>query len=116
MDESQALELAVGVVGKLDSIDAGVTQLRELLQAHIEHLPELVQPSQPEAQPLALDDSDSDGWTTVVTATEPLPDDWASDLLHFQYMQLCVSVALLVALCLNVGATLWLAFSRNWRS
>ena len=36
--------------------------------------------------------------------------------MGFQYMQTVLFVFMLVALLLNLGATLWLAFSDKWRS
>ena len=44
------------------------------------------------------------------------PPYFFAHLMGFQYMQTVLSVFLLVAFLLNLGATLWLAFSDKWRS
>lgn len=111
MDESAAVQMALDALESLKGIEFEVQQLGGLLRSHVEQLPELVQPAEPEAQALALDDSCDGGWTTVVTASEPLPDGWAVDMAHFGYMQVVLLVAVLVAVLLNVGVVLWLAFS-----
>ena len=121
MDEASAINLALDAAQLLKDIDANTSHIVQLLSAHVEQLPELVQPADPEANALALaegsaGDEGGESWTTVVTANEPLPENWASDLLHFQYMHTVLFVVMAVALMLNLGATLWLAFSDKWRS
>lgn len=117
MDESSAVNLALDAVQTLKDIDVNVSHIGDMLRAHMEQVPELVQPTETEVDALAINDADDaeSGWTTVVTASEPLPDNWASDFLHFQYMHTVLFVAMLVALLLNLGATLWLAVSDKWR-
>lgn len=121
MDDAAALQLAADAYSTLKGIDANVAHIGQLLQSHVEQLPELVLPADPEASALALaegsaGDEGGESWTTVVTANEPLPENWASDLLRFQYMHTVLFVVMAVALLLNLGATLWLAFSDKWRS
>ena len=59
---------------------------------------------------------DSGNWVTTVTSETEVPPDFFSHLMGFQYMQTVLMVFLLVAFLLNLGATLWLAFSDKWRS
>ena len=71
-------------------------------------------PAEPEAQNLAS--SDDANWVTEVRSGVEVPETFFSDLMSFQYMQVTLSVFLLLALLLNLGANLWLAFSDKWRS
>ena len=59
---------------------------------------------------------DSSNWVTEVHSSVEVPPDFFSHLMGFQYMQTVLMVSLLVAFLLNLGATLWLAFSDKWRS
>lgn len=111
------LALDVEAMQSIKGIESNVEHIGDLLESHIRQVQELPLPSEQEAGALALNGSADDGnWTTYVTANEPLPDGWASDLLHFQYMHTVIFVAILAALAINLGATLWLAFSDKWRS
>ena len=65
---------------------------------------------------IATDAPEDSNWVTEVRSSVEVPPDFFAHLMGFQYMQTVLSVFLLVAFLLNLGATLWLAFSDKWRS
>ena len=120
----EAAGLAVDAAATLKGIGQDVAQIRELSFKQLEILSrpdeaeEVPQPDEDEAQALILDDGmpDDGGWVTEVHSSVEVPPEFFSDLMAFQWMGLVLSVFMLVALLLNFGATLWLAFSDKWRS
>lgn len=124
MDETEAAGLAVDAAATLKGIGQDVAQIRELSFKQLEILSrpdeaeEVPQPDGEEAANLAPAESAADdgGWVTEVHSSVEVPSEFFSDLMAFQWMGLVLSVFMLVALLLNFGATLWLAFSDKWRS
>lgn len=121
MDEAAAVSLALDAAQTLKGIGQDVAQIRELSIKQLEVLTapeveEVPQPEEEEAQALALDDSPADAWQTVVSSSVEVPAEFFGDLMSFNYMQTVLLVFLLLAFLLNLGATLWLAFSDKWRS
>lgn len=124
MDETEAAGLAVDAAATLKGIGQDVAQIRELSFKQLEILSrpdeaeEVPQPDEEEAQSLILDEGapDDGGWVTEVHSSVEVPPEFFSDLMAFQWMSLVLSAFMLVALLLNFGATLWLAFSDKWRS
>ncbi len=124
MDEMEAAGLAVDAAATLKGIGQDVAQIRELSFKQLEILSrpdeaeEVPQPDEEEAQSLILDEGapDDGGWVTEVHSSVEVPPEFFSDLMAFQWMSLVLSAFMLVALLLNFGATLWLAFSDKWRS
>ncbi len=130
MDEESAVSLALGAAKALDSVREDVAQVKEvnvrqfdLLKSKLDEVTGLLSkkpaseveiPAEPEAQNLAS--SDDANWVTEVRSGVEVPETFFSDLMSFQYMQVTLSVFLLLALLLNLGANLWLAFSDKWRS
>lgn len=130
MDEESAVSLALGAAKALDSVREDVAQVKEvnvrqfdLLKSKLDEVTGLLSkkpaseveiPAEPEAQNLAS--SADANWVTEVRSGVEVPETFFSDLMSFQYMQVTLSVFLLLALLLNLGANLWLAFSDKWRS
>lgn len=117
MDEQTAVDLALDAYKALDSIGKDVAQIKELGVRQLE----ILQQPAPEEVPSSVDSvieplSDDADWVTEVHSTVEVPAGFFPDLMGFQYMQTVLSVFLLVAFLLNLGATLWLAFSDKWRS
>lgn len=70
--------------------------------------------------PAPLDDAqpieEGTNWVTEVRSSVEVPEDFFADLMAFQYLQLTLTVVLVVAVLLNFGANLWQCFARNIRS
>lgn len=119
MDESAAASLALDAAQTLKGIGEDVAQLKELGLHQLEVLQkwpqEVPTPADDEAQAL-LSDPDPADWVTEVHSSAEVPAEFFPDLMGFQYMQTALLVFVLVALLLNLGANLWLAFSDKWRS
>lgn len=117
MDEQTAASLALDAFSALDGIRQDVGQIKELGSQQLELLQqwpaEVPSPSDDEIAPLDADPAD---WVTEVHSTVEVPAEFFPDLMGFQYMQTVLLVFVLVALLLNLGANLWLAFSDKWRS
>lgn len=129
MDEQAAAGLALDAFSALDALRQDVAQIRDvnlqtfdLLNSQIQRVDEQMEakglsvevPADPEAQNLLPDDSAD--WVTEVRSEVEVPAEFFPDLMDFQYMQTVLLVFVLVALLLNLGANLWLAFSDKWRS
>lgn len=130
MDRDSAVQVALDAVKTLDSIRDDVSDIKQvnaaqfdLLRSQLElvneqmaakGLTEVEVPSEPEAQNLIP--GDPANWVTEVRSEVEVPADFFGDLMSFQYMQTVLLVFLLAAFLLNLGATLWLAFSDKWRS
>ena len=116
MDETAALSLALDASKTLEGIGQDVAQIKGLNSDVLDALRSL-QASQVVAEdvpaPLAADSSE---WQTVVSSSVEGPASFFLDLMGFQYMQTVLFVFMLLALLLNLGASLWLAFSDKWRS
>lgn len=120
MDEAAAVKLAMDAYSSVKGIGEDVAQLKGQNSDVLAVLGE-IRDSIPTEVPLAepLDASPSDGsenWVTEVRSTVEVPDTFFPDLMSFQCMQTVLLVFLLLAFLLNLGATLWLAFSDKWRS
>lgn len=119
MDEQTAVNLALDAYRALDSIGQDVAQLRDLGSKQLELLQnqpaEVPNPADDEAQALSAE-ADSADWVTEVHSATEVPAEFFSDLMGFQYMHTVLFAFMLLALLLNMGATLWLAFSDKWRS
>lgn len=126
MDENAAASLALDAYQTLEDIGEDVAQIKagnsdilaaieSLRQTEVEGFRQLIaRDSEIAVAPDAPDDA---AWVTTVTSeTEVPPPDFFPHLMGFQYMQTVLMVFLLVAFLLNLGATLWLAFSDKWRS
>ena len=124
MDETEAAGLAVDAVATLKGIGQDVAQIRELSFKQLEILSrpdeaeEVPHPDEEEAANLAPAEpaADGGGWVTEVHSSIEVPAEFFDDLMSFQWMGLVLSAFMLVALLLNFGAALWLAFSDKWRS
>lgn len=125
MDEMEAVNLAVDSAATLKEIAKDVAQIRKAnfkaleILSRPQEVEEVPQPEEEEAQNLAAplsDEASSESWQTVVTSSVEVPETFFSDLMAFQYMQTVLFVFMLLALLLNLGAALWLAFSDKWRS
>ena len=118
MDESAAASLALDAYQALQGIHEDVAQIKGLNSDVLDALRGLQVSEVPDsdlaAVPVPLDDSSN--WVTEVRSSVEVPPDFFTHLMGFQYMQTVLSVFLLVAFLLNLGATLWLAFSDKWRS
>ncbi len=126
MDESAAASLALDAAQTLEGIGEDVAQIRgqnsdvlaaieSLRQTNVEGFQQLIARDSDLA--IATDaPGDSSNWVTEVHSSVEVPSDFFSHLMGFQYMQTVLMVFLLVAFLLNLGATLWLAFSDKWRS
>lgn len=125
MDENAAASLALDAAKTLEGIGEDVAQIRgqnsdvlaaieSLRQTEVEGFQQLIARDADLA--IATDAPDDAAWVTTVTSEAEVPPDFFTHLMGFQYMQTVLSVFLLVAFLLNLGATLWLAFSDKWRS
>lgn len=118
MNEDAAASLALDAYQALQGIHEDVAQIKGINSDVLDALRGLqaseVPDSDPAAVPAPLDDSSN--WVTEVHSSVEVPPDFFSHLIGFQYMQTVLSVFLLVAFLLNLGATLWLSFSDKWRS
>ena len=126
MDENAAASLALDAAQTLEGIGEDVAQIKagnsdvlaaieSLRQTEVEGFQQLIVRDAELA--IATDAPDDSGnWVTTVTSETEVPLDFFSHLMGFQYMQTVLMVFLLVAFLLNLGATLWLAFSDKWRS
>lgn len=125
MDESAAATLALDAAQTLEGIGEDVAQIKagnsdvlaaieSLRQTEVEGFQQLIARDADLA--IASDASDDAAWVTTVTSEAEVPPDFFSHLMGFQWMQTVLMVFLLAAFLLNLGATLWLAFSDKWRS
>ena len=126
MDENAAVSLALDAAQTLEGIGEDVAQIKgqnsdvlaaveSLRQMNAEGFRQLI--ARDSELAIATDaPGDSGNWVTTVTSETEVPPDFFSHLMGFQYMQTVLMVFLLVAFLLNLGATLWLAFSDKWRS
>lgn len=121
MDETQALNLAVDAYAALQGIREDVAQLKGInsdVLALLTDRTEVPAPDVPDISLYGLEGgSVGDGqWHTTVTSETEVPAAFFTDVMGFQYMQTVLFVFMLLALLLNLGATLWLSFSDKWRS
>lgn len=125
MDENAAASLALDAYQALEGIGEDVAQIKgansdvlaaieSLRQTEVEGFQQLIARDSDLA--VVTDVPDDAAWVTTVTSDAEVPPDFFSHLMGFQYMQTVLMVFLLVAFLLNLGATLWLAFSDKWRS
>ena len=126
MDENAAASLALDAYQALEGIGEDVAQIKagnsdvlaaieSLLQTEVEGFRQLI--ARDSELAIATDAPDDSGnWVTTGTSETEVPPDFFTHLMGFQYMQTVLMVFLLVAFLLNLGATLWLAFSDKWRS
>lgn len=118
MDEAAAASLALDAAQTLKGIGEDVAQIKGINSDVLDSLRGLQATEVPDsdlaAVPVPLDDSSN--WVTEVRSSVEVPPDFFSHLMGFQWMQTVLLVFLLVAFLLNLGATLWLAFSDKWRS
>lgn len=118
MDEVAAASLALDAYQALQGIHEDLAQIKGINSDVLDSLRGLQATEVPDsdlaAVPVLLDDSSN--WVTEVRSSVEVPPDFFAHLMGFQYMQTVLSVFLLVAFLLNLGATLWLAFSDKWRS
>lgn len=125
MNEDAAASLALDAYQALEGIGEDVAQIRgansdvlaaieSLRQTNVEGFQQLI--ARDSEISVASDVSDGAAWVTTVTSESEVPPDFFTHLMGFQYMQTVLFVFMLLALLLNLGATLWLAFSDKWRS
>lgn len=125
MDEAAAASLALNAAQTLEGIGEDVAQIKgansdvlaaieSLRQTNAEGFRQIIARDSDLA--IATDAPEDSNWVTEVRSSVEVPPDFFSHLMGFQYMQTVLSVFLLVAFLLNLGATLWLAFSDKWRS
>lgn len=125
MDESAAASLALDAAQTLVGIGEDVAQIRgqnsdvlaaieSLRQTEVEGFQQLIARDSEIA--IASDAPEDSNWVTEVHSSAEVPPDFFPHLMGFQWMQTVLMVFLLVAFLLNLGATLWLAFSDKWRS
>lgn len=125
MDEAAAASLALDAYQALKGIGEDVAQIKgansdvlaaieSLRQTNVEGFQQLIARDADLA--IATDAPEDSNWVTEVRSSVEVPPDFFAHLMGFQYMQTVLSVFLLVAFLLNLGATLWLAFSDKWRS
>lgn len=126
MDENAAASLALDAAQTLEGIGEDVAQIKagnsdvlaaieSLRQTEVEGFQQLIVRDAELA--IATDaPGDSANWVTEVRSSTEVPPDFFTHLIGFQYMQTVLLVFMLVALLLNLGASLWLAFSDKWRS
>lgn len=118
MNEDAAASLALDAYQALQGIHEDVAQIKGINSDVLDALRGLQASEVPDsdlaAVPVPLDGSSN--WVTEVRSSVEVPSDFFTHLMGFQYMQTVLSVSLLVAFLLNLGATLWLAFSDKWRS
>lgn len=125
MDEAAAASLALDAYQALKGIGEDVAQIKgansdvlaaieSLRHTNVEGFQQLIARDADLA--IATDAPEDSNWVTEVRSSVEVPPDFFAHLMGFQYMQTVLSVFLLVAFLLNLGATLWLAFSDKWRS
>lgn len=125
MDENAAASLALDAAQTLEGIGEDVAQIKgansdvlaaieSLRQTEVVGFQQLIARDADLA--IASDAPDDATWVTTVTSETEIPPDFFPHLMGFQWMQTVLTVFLLVAFLLNLGATLWLAFSDKWRS
>ena len=125
MDENAAASLALDAAQTLKGIGEDVAQIKgansdvlaaieSLRQTNVEGFQQLI--ARDAELAIAADAPEDSNWVTEVRSSVEVPPDFFAHLMGFQYMQTVLSVFLLVAFLLNLGATLWLAFSDKWRS
>ena len=126
MDENAAASLALDAYQALQGIHEDVAQIKgqnsdvlaaieSLRHTNAEGFRQII--ARDAELAIASDAPDDSGnWVTEVHSSVEVPPDFFTHLMGFQYMQTVLSVFLLVAFLLNLGATLWLAFSDKWRS
>ena len=125
MDESAAASLALDAAQTLKGIGEDVAQIRagnsdvlaaieSLRQTNVEGFQQLI--ARDAELAIATDAPEDSHWVTEVHSSVEVPPDFFTHLMGFQYMQTVLFVFMLVAFLLNLGATLWLAFSDKWRS
>lgn len=125
MDENAAASLALDAAQTLEGIGEDVAQIKgqnsdvlaaieSLRQTEVEGFRQLI--ARDTELSIATDVPEDSNWVTEVRSSVEVPPDFFTHLMGFQYMQTVLSVFLLVAFLLNLGATLWLAFSDKWRS
>lgn len=118
MNEDAAASLALDAYQALQGIHEDVAQIKGLNSDVLDVLRDLQASEVPDpdlaAVPIPLDDSSN--WVTEVRSSVEVPPDFFNHLMGFQYMQTVLIVFMLLALLLNLGAILWLAFSDKWRS
>ncbi|WP_302405069.1 hypothetical protein [Adlercreutzia equolifaciens] len=125
MDENAAASLALDAYQALEGIGEDVAQIKagnsdvlaaieSLRQTDAEGFRQLI--ARDAELAIATDAPEDSNWVTEVRSSVEVPPDFFSHLMGFQYMQTVLMVFLLVAFLLNLGATLWLAFSDKWRS
>lgn len=115
MDENSLISLAIESASDLKGVCKDVAQIKELLSKQATEVPLSdgmeVSPHDEEAleaEPVAT--------VVEVQPSVDVPSEYFPDMLSFQWMQTVLLVFVLVAMFLNFGATLWLAFSDKWRS
>ncbi len=125
MDENAAASLALDAAQTLEGIGEDVAQIKgqnsdvlaaieSLRQTEVEGFRQLI--ARDAELAIAADAPEDSNWVTEVRSSVEVPPYFFAHLMGFQYMQTVLSVFLLVAFLLNLGATLWLAFSDKWRS
>lgn len=125
MDENAAASLALDAARTLEGIGEDVAQIKgansdvlaaieSLRQTNVEGFQQLIVRDAELA--IASDAPEDSNWVTEVRSSVEVPPDFFSHLMGFQYMQTVLIIFMLVAFLLNLGATLWLAFSDKWRS
>lgn len=125
MDENAAASLALDAYQALEGIGEDVAQINGqnsdilaaiefLRQTEVEGFQQLIARDADLA--IASDVPEDAAWVTTVTSEAEVPPDFFPHLMGFQWMQTVLMVFLLVAFLLNLGVTLWLAFSDKWRS
>ncbi len=126
MNEDAAASLALDAYQALQGIGEDVAQIKGANSDILAALESLRQTNAEGFQQIIARDSeisiasdapdDSASWVTEVRSSTEVPADFFTHLMGFQYMQTVLFVFILVALLLNLGASLWLAFSDKWRS
>lgn len=125
MDEAAAASLALDAAQTLKGIGEDVAALKaqnsdvlasieSLRLTNVEGFQQII--ARDAELAIASDAPEDSNWVTEVHSSVEVPPDFFSHLMGFQYMQTVLMVSLLVAFLLNLGATLWLAFSDKWRS
>ena len=126
MDENAAASLALDAYQALQGIGEDLAQIKGVNSDVLAALESLRLTNAEGFQQIIARDSeisvssdapdDSASWVTEVRSSTEVPADFFTHLMGFQYMQAVLLVFMLVALLLNLGASLWLAFSDKWRS
>lgn len=125
MDENAAASLALDAYQALEGIGEDVAQIKgansdvlaaieSLRQTEVEGFRQLI--ARDAELAIAADAPEDSNWVTEVHSSVEVPPDFFTHLMGFQYMQTVLLIFMLVAFLLNLGATLWLAFSDKWRS